>query len=360
LNAFPKSTDVFVVGGGPAGLAAAIAARLKGFDVVVADPARPPIDKACGEGLMPDSFAALRRLGVVVDDAEESFPFRGIRFHGAGVSVAATFPEGQAVGIRRTRLHEILTDRARQTGVSMLWGTCVRGLWQETALLDHAAIRYSWVIGADGQNSRVRRWAGLDAVRHESARYGFRRHYRVAPWTDHMEIYWGSGCQMYVTPVSPREVCVAVISRDSHLRFDSALPQFPELSSRLARVSASTVERGSVTVSRRLRRVFGDQTVLIGDASGSVDAITGEGLSLSFHQALALVDAMVNEDLAAYQSEHRRLMRRPAFMASLMLSLDLHPWLRALVLRAMAFEPAIFSKLLAVRVGAAAPVPVIT
>jgi menaquinone-9 beta-reductase len=352
LTGFPKNTDVFVVGGGPAGLAAAIAARLKGFDVVVADAARPPIDKACGEGLMPDSFAALRRLGVVLDDAEQSFPFHGIRFHGAGVSVAATFPDGHAVGIRRTRLHEILIDRAAELGITMRWGSRVTDLSELG--------RCRWVIGADGQNSRVRHWAGLDAVRHESSRYGFRRHYRVAPWTDHMEIYWGSGCQMYVTPVSPREVCVAVISRDSHLRFDSALPQFPELSSQLARASASTVERGSVTVSRRLREVFRDRTVLIGDASGSVDAIAGEGLSLSFHQALALADALVSEDLPAYQIEHRRLARRPAFMAGLMLSLDRFPWLRPAVLRAMAFEPAIFEKLLAVHVRTPATVPAVS
>ena len=174
-----------------------------------------------------------------------------------------------------------------------------------------------------------------------------------------MEIYWGSGCQMYVTPVSSREVCVAVISRDSHLRFDNALPQFPELDSRLARASAFTVEHGSVSASRRLRRVFRDQTILIGDASGSVDAITGEGLSLSFHQSVALANALLDDDLEAYQTAHRRLMRRPAFMAGLMLSLDKFPWLRSGVLHAMAFEPAIFKKLLAVHVGAAAPVPVI-
>jgi flavin-dependent dehydrogenase len=360
LTAFPKNTDVFVVGGGPAGLAAAIATRLKGFDVVVADVRRPPIDKPCGEGLMPDSFAALRRLGVTLDDVEQSFPFRGIRFHGSGVSVAAVFPEGPAVGIRRTRLHEILIQRAQEAGVSMLWGTRVKGVQGETVLLDGAAVRSRWVIGADGQNSRVRRWADLDAARHDSARYGFRRHYRVAPWTDHMEIYWGCGCQMYVTPVSSQEVCVAVISRDSRLRFDNALPQFPELDSRLAQASAFTVEQGSVSASRRLRRVFRNQTILMGDASGSVDAIAGEGLSLSFHQALALADALVNEDLAAYQAEHRRLARRPAFMASLMLSLDRFPWLRPVVLRAMAFEPALFEKLLAVHVGAPCPVPAVS
>jgi flavin-dependent dehydrogenase len=238
----------------------------------------------------------------------------------------------------------------------MLWGTRVNGVEGETVLLDAAAVRSRWVIGADGQNSRVRRWADLDAARHESARYGFRRHYRVAPWTDHMEIYWGSGCQMYVTPVSSQEVCAAVISCDSHLRFDNALPQFPELGSRLARASACTVEQGSVSASRRLRQVFRDKTILIGDASGSVDAITGEGLSLSFHQSLALADALAGNDLEAFQAAHRRLARRPAFMAGLMLSLDRFAWLRSLALRGMAFEPAIFEKLLAVHVGGPSPV----
>jgi flavin-dependent dehydrogenase len=360
LTALPQSTDVFVVGGGPAGLAAAIAARLKGFDVVVADTARPPIDKACGEGLMPDSFGALRSLGVVLNDPEHSFPFRGIRFHGSGVSIEAMFPDGQGIGIRRTRLHEVLIARARDAGVSMLWGRRVNGLSGETVLLDDGAVRCRWVIGADGQNSRVRRWAGLDEVRCESTRYGFRRHYRIAPWTDHMEIYWGSGRQMYITPVSTREVCVAVLSRDSRLRMDDVLPRFPELHRNLRSAVASTAERGSVTASRRLPRIFRNRTILVGDASGSVDAITGEGMSLCFHQALALAEALVDEDLDGYHAAHRRLMRRPAFMAGLMLSLDRCPWLRPVALRAMAFEPAIFAKLLALHVGAAAPVAVVS
>ena len=64
------STDVFVIGGGPAGLAAAIAARHRGFRVVVADGVKPPIDKACGEVLMPDAITALDRLGVAIPAAE--------------------------------------------------------------------------------------------------------------------------------------------------------------------------------------------------------------------------------------------------------------------------------------------------
>ena len=69
-------TEVFIIGGGPAGLAAAIAARQKGFDVTLADSAIPPIDKPCGEGLMPDGVRALADLGIDIPP-EDSFPFRG-------------------------------------------------------------------------------------------------------------------------------------------------------------------------------------------------------------------------------------------------------------------------------------------
>jgi 2-polyprenyl-6-methoxyphenol hydroxylase-like FAD-dependent oxidoreductase len=79
LVEIPRDTDVLVVGARPAGLAAAIAARLQGLGVVVVDGARPPTDKACGEGLMPDGVAALERLGVVLGD-DDVFPFHGIRF----------------------------------------------------------------------------------------------------------------------------------------------------------------------------------------------------------------------------------------------------------------------------------------
>ena len=93
---------------------------------------------------------------------------------------------------------------------------------------------------------------------------------------------------MYVTAVNRTEICVALITRDSRLRLEQALPQFPELNRRLAGADASSTERGAVTALRSLRRVSRGRTILIGDASGSVDAITGEGLSLSFHQAIAL------------------------------------------------------------------------
>jgi flavin-dependent dehydrogenase len=90
---------------------------------------------------------------------------------------------------------------------------------------------------------------------------------------------------------------------------------------------------------------------LIGDASGSVDAITGEGLCLAFRQAVALADALEAGDLRLYQAEHRRLARRPAFMADFMLLLDRLPYLRGRALRVLSRNPHIFERLLAMHVG---------
>jgi flavin-dependent dehydrogenase len=337
--------DVFVIGGGPVGLAAAIAARRKGFRVSLADGAGPCIDKACGEGLLPDGVAAAASLGLALP-AADSFTLRGIRFHGAGVSVASEFPDGHGRGVRRTTLHRILAEEAERCGVDLHWNAPVAGL---------ANIKARWIVGADGIGSRVRAWAGLDRFIRDRRRYGFRLHFRTAPWTDYVEIYWGDGCQVYVTPVAPDEVCVALISRDSKVRVNEALRQFPAILSRLEGAPESSAERGSLTASRKLRQVARGNVALVGDASGSVDAITGEGLCLGFRQALALADALDRGDLALYASAHRRLARRPGFMADFMLTLDRSRWLRGRALAALASHPELFGSLLAMHVGAARP-----
>jgi flavin-dependent dehydrogenase len=350
-----QATDIFVIGGGPAGLATAIAARRKGLQVTLADGARPPIDKACGEGLMPDGLAALRSLGITIE-AGEAHAFHGIRFVGAGVSVEAGFPEGYALGVRRTVLHPKMIRAASAAGVRMLWGTTVTGICAEGVKLEGQTVPARWIVGADGFHSRVRRWAGLSACRLKPQRFGFRIHCRVAPWSDSMELHWGAGCQIYVTPVSHEEVCVALISRDSHLRLDKALEQFPELRARLAGACRTTSERGAVTANCRLRRVWRDRVALVGDASGSVDAITGEGLCQSFRQAIALADSLAMGTLAHYQAVHRSLAKRPTLMANCMLALDQRTGLRRRALQALAAQPGIFRNMLSMHVGVLSPV----
>jgi menaquinone-9 beta-reductase len=361
----PNPVDVFVVGGGPAGLATAIAARRHGSSVLVADGAVPPIDKPCGEGLLPDGVDALRQLGISVSESE-TYPFRGIRFVSDGLRAEAEFPSGAAYGIRRTVLHRVMMDHAASCGVHMLWRTAVTGLHAEGALVAGKLLQARWVVGADGINSRVRRWAMLDdrklddpklddrewgAPHKKNRRFAFRRHYRVAPWTHFAEVHWGRRCQVYVTPVSHDEVCVALISSSPKLRLDDALAEFPGLCVRLNHAEHASTERGAITVNRRLPRVYQGRAVLVGDASGGVDAITGEGLCLTFRQAASLGECLASGDMIRYQQGHRALFRRPALMARMMLLLAKHSHLRKRTMQIFQSSPRSFARMLALHMG---------
>ena len=269
-------------------------------------------------------------------------PFRGIRFVGEDVSVEAAFPSGHGLAVRRTTLHQILADAAVQAGVELHWATPAGELSDVSA---------RWIIGADGHASRVRKWAGLDRWRRVRERFGFRVHYRMAPWTDYGEVHWHPEFQMYVAAVAADEVMLAVLCRDPHVRVEEALEFFPQLQERVRGAPRTTMERGGVSATRRLWVVTQGSVALLGDASGSVDAITGEGLGLAFRQAQALAEALAAGNLDLYETAHRRLARRPTFMADLLLLLDGRPGLQYRALHYLARHPQVFRFLLALHVG---------
>ncbi|MGC2694307.1 MAG: NAD(P)/FAD-dependent oxidoreductase [Candidatus Angelobacter sp.] len=343
-------TDVFVVGGGPAGLAAAIAARQQGFRVMVADSAKPPIDKACGEGLMPDAQLALLQLGLKIDSSETG-TFQGIKFIGPEGAVLARFPRGEGIGIRRTLLHQILLDFASRLGVETMWGTQVAGLQDDCVSAGKRVIRSRWVIGADGQHSLIRKWAGLAETREHTQRIGIRQHFHIEPLSDFVEIYWGAHGQAYVTPIGKKEVCVALISRKKFASFEEGMSLFPQLARHLKNADRTTSVRGAITISRGLKFVCRDRIALLGEASGSVDALTGEGLAMAFRQALALSYALASNNLSLYQAAHRQISVLPSFMSQSMLLMDKSSWVRQRALRALVKKPVLFERMLSVHVG---------
>ncbi len=354
-----QATDVFIVGGGPAGLAAAIAARQRGFRVIVADGAKPPITKACGEGLLPDARKALAELGVELSGSD-GCALRGIRFEDERSSVSAGFPDGYGIGVRREVLHQKMMERAGDCGVSLLWNRPVMGLCEAGAVAGGSTIRSRWVVGADGSGSRVRRWTGLESFVTRRSRFAFRVHYRLEPWSDFTEIHWGDEAQAYVTPVGSEELCVVVISKNPNARLNEGLLKFPKLASRLQEAPQMSVERGAVTGVCELERVYRGNVALIGDASGSVDAITGEGLSLGFRQAKALADSLAADNLERYQDAHRRLFQRPRLVESLLLLLDRRSGIRKRTMRALEATPLLFERMLAYHVGEARPLELAT
>lgn len=345
-----RLSNVCIIGGGPAGLAAAIAIAQSGCSVTVVDHAVPPIDKACGEGLMPDSIAVLHRLGVAIP-FNTGFRFRGIRFSDAYSAVASDFPNGQGIGIRRVVLHALLLKRAQELGVTCHWSAKDIRVSAKQVNVAGRTVHSDFIVAADGQNSSTRRACGLHNIARERCRYGFRRHYRVAPWSPYMDLHWGPQCQIYITPVANDEVCVAAMSRSAKMRLDGALAHFPAVRERLAGAAPVSREMGALSVSRKLRRVCRDDLALVGDASGSVDAITGEGLCLSFKQALSLAEALQSGSLNNYESQHKAVSRRPHLMGMLMLSLDKHAGFQRKAIAGLAHCPNVFSSLLAVHVG---------
>ncbi len=295
--------DLVVAGGGPVGLATALYAARAGLDVAVREPRTGPIDKACGEGLMPGAVADLAALGV--DPAGHDLA--GIRYvDGSGAAVEAAFRSGRGRGVRRTTLHAALSGALDAAGVPVE-PRPVRSLRDhgDHVVVDGEPARH--VIAADGLHSPVRRLLGLDADVRSRRRFGFRCHVEQAPWTPFVEVHWSPRAEAYVTPVADDLIGVAVLS-DAGAGFEELLADIPALAERLT--GARTKVRGAGPLRQRARHRAAGRVLLVGDAAGYVDALTGEGIALGLAQARAAVDCIVAGDPGRYERVAGRIGRR--------------------------------------------------
>ncbi|MBE3013230.1 NAD(P)/FAD-dependent oxidoreductase [Microbispora sp. NEAU-D428] len=353
--------DVLVAGGGPAGLATAIHAALAGMEAVVVEPRSCPVDKACGEGLMPTGAAALADLGVTVPEGR---PFRGIRYVDGRHRVQAEFRDGPGLGVRRTALHAALALRARDLGVRVVSGRvdavraagegvharvtggpdlcgpelCGPDLCERELCGPELGAR--WLVAADGLHSPIRARLGLDQPSGGPRRYGLRRHYRVAPWTDFVEVHWAPGGEAYVTPVGDDMVGVAVLSSERR-PYDEHLARFPDLLARLDGPPVTPV-RGAGPLRQRVRRRVAGRVLLVGDAAGYVDALTGEGVSLALLSARALVGCLREGRPEEYEAAWRRLSRRSRLLTSALVRARRHPPAARMIVPAARRLPAVF------------------
>lgn len=338
-------SDLLVVGGGPVGLATAIFARAAGLTVRLVDGKRPPIDKACGEGLMPDGLEALDELGL--EERPAGRPFHGIRYLDGPIEAVGRFRDISGLGVRRTVLHEALTRRAEDLGVDLLWGITAEGIDGTRVRTRAGDLTADWIAAADGLHSPVRRWLGID-VTTGRRRNGMRRHYTIEPWTDLVEVHWADDCEAYVTPVGDREIGVAVLWGQSKHRFPSLLGRFPALESRLAGARISSRDRGAGGFNVLPARRVAGRVALVGDAAGYLDAITGEGLSLGLHQARALVGALRSGRLDMYERAVRRQARLPFALIRALLFIERRPALRRRLISTLHDDPRLFARLLEV------------
>jgi len=328
--------DLLIAGGGPAGLATALYSRRAGLTAVVIEPRAAPIDKACGEGLMPHAVGLLDELGI----RPQGMPMRGIRYVQGDLAVDAAFRRGAGLGVRRTELHRALHDAAVASGVEIVRAR-VDGVDQSAASVRAAGIEARYLVAADGLHSSVR--AAVDGAAHRTRgarRWGMRAHLPVQPWTDHVEVYWSGAGEAYVTPVAPDCVGVALLGGRGG-SFAERLQGFPGLAARLDGALPGPVLAAGPMLQHVSRRVHG-RVLLVGDAAGYLDALTGEGLALAFGCARALVTRVAAEEAGDYERDYRVISRRYRLITSALLAAAGRPALRRRLVPVAARLPRLF------------------
>src|SRR4051794_11924129 len=312
------------------------------MSVAVLERRTGPIDKACGEGLMPSARAALERLGVAVEGRD----FRGIRYCAPGRTATALFPGRAGLGVRRLALSSALGARADALGVKRLDLAASAPLVRAEGV-EMAGVSASWLAVADGLHSPTRRALGvqLEASPRAAPRYGLRRHYRVEPWSDLVEVHWARRAEAYVTPVAADVVGVAVLGPGDGTSFETWLEDFPELRERIGAAPQASAVRGAGPLRQRATRRVAGRALLVGDAAGYVDALTGEGLSMGLSCARELVRCVVAGRPQDYERAWLRATRRYRLLTGALLYAAQRPALRRTVVPAAERLPWLFERI---------------
>lgn len=371
--------DVLVIGGGLAGSTTALLLARAGKSVIVIEKASFPRDKPCGEGLLPHGVEKLTALGFgpALDEARAQ-PFVGIRYRCHGARADGDFAEGaRGRGVRRRLLDDAVQQRAIAEGARKVKATArafeTGDQGARVTLDDGRELRARLLVGADGPRSKVRHALGLDGGAPTDGRYAVRQHFSLAPGIplpDRVEVSALSGFELYLTPVEPGVVGVAALCERRVMQAGDGKPA-ARLAALLASAPDAVKERlaGSTPAGDAMacgplrvkaKRVWGQSALLVGDAAGYVDAITGEGMSLALGSA-ELAASALGDVLDGHASERQAferyakgraaIFRDHALLTHGLVFLARRPFLVRRAIGRLAHEPALFTRLLSVNDG---------
>ena len=309
---------MLVIGGGPAGSAAAVTLARAGARVRVIDRAVFPRHKLCGDTLNPGALSILDRLGIGDDVRACALPITGMTVTGPGAEVSADYPDGlRGMSVTRRCLDQLLLNAAADAGASVETGVGIsepvidndRVVGVRLATRGGDVLRAPIVIAADGRGSRLAGRVNLSSYASTPRRWAFGAYFaNVTRMSARGEMHVRRGAYIGVAPLPGGLTNVSVVldglgpPKGGHYARDDqqtivrrALDADAVLRDRFAtatQVSPVTV-LGPLAVNARGAGCPG--LLLAGDAAGFVDPMTGDGLRFALRGGQLAAEAAMRE-----------------------------------------------------------------
>jgi geranylgeranyl reductase family protein len=307
---------VVVVGAGPAGAAAATFLSRAGARVTLLERARFPRDKVCGDGCSPRTMRVLEALGAERLPAMQAQPMRAFYARSpGGWTLDAELPQelfgGRGCVVPRQVLDEHLVRIATAAGAELREGVHVESVevasdGARVRFRDGATLDADVVLGCDGSPSVVRRSLGAPDFAPGRSAYAVRAYYEGASLSrpEAFGLFWERELlpgYAWIFPLPDGRANVGVGMRADLL---PRLPfKLPELLERFCRSPFGRQELGSarplskarghhLPFGERVDNIVFDRALLLGDAAGFINPLTGEGIELAMESGQFAAEAV--------------------------------------------------------------------
>lgn len=332
-----------IIGGGVAGLSAAIRLTELGIEPLIIEASTPPSHKVCGEFLSPESLPVLRRWGI------DPVLITSAHFFGPTGRVEYIFP-CPAGGLSHLQLDPLLIKRAQAGGAIFLSGTTVIELQSsqaghEVSLSTGERVQTPKLIVATGR---------LPQKEPKAPRFrymGIKAHFADLPVKDSLEMFFLNGAYLGISPIEEGKcnlACLARIDlfsgdpndwilqlRKENRILDQLLHQGSSLFSDWMKVSIPSFGTKQNTLS--------PHTFFVGDAAGTIPPVTGNGLSMAIESGVLAAEHLVHGNGLSYSKMWRSQFQKSIFWGQLLHQAALRPFFNKFLLKGAQRSPSLIN-----------------